>query len=1144
MPGVRVWLEQLFFDAFREHSDYALPVTLMKTGTFWPLVVLLGLSAIAQSPSAKDVPAEKTPQKTAADYPNEPYLYEYKHGVMRFENDGSGSREIQVRMRVQTAAGLTSAGQLVFDYNAANETLEIRSVRVIKTDGQVIQARADAVQDLSAPVAREAPLYTDAREKHVTVPGLAVGDTVEYEVVTTIQPLVPGQFWHNWDFIDRIICLDEQVDLNVPSSRAVKIKSPPELQPAVREEGDRKIYHWATSNLQRPKPEDLFAGLKFDRRSLRRRTPGRILMVSTFQSWEEIGKWYAELEKDRRVVTPEIQARADSIIQGQITDLAKATALYNWVSRNIRYVSLSFGVGRYQPHAAADVLEHRYGDCKDKSTLLDAFFEAEKIHSQTVLINSEQDVDPDLPSPSQFDHAINMVKINGEEQWLDSTLGVGPFGYLAEQLRGKQALVVFPDAAPALEKSPAKLALNTFWGLEIKGRITEQGKLDAIISADIRGEWEVSIRERLLSMPPGQMDSFLRMYSQRANQDTKQDFNLGDFKSSDPTDISRPLHLEVHFSGKLSDSNLKDMKKDDPGSSTQDLVRVLTNKDSSGSDSLLAVLPEHASQVEGPKEYSLKLEFTLPLQSESKVKPMDVHITRDFADYQASTSWENHTIRASWRFAVRVAEVPAAQAKEYERFRKEIVASMVDWGGNAKKSKRSHDKNTRATLVPPAEKPAEPLPPAAAELYSKAESDMQSNNWGNAEQALESVVKDVPDFQPAWNNLGKTRMALRKYADAEAAFRKYVELAPGTSDSYQQLAYCLISQEKYSEAAEVLGKDLANNPKDAYALRQLGYVHLQLHQAEQAVEDLEKAASITSDDAYAQFLLGSAYVDFNKHDKAASAFERAISLDSSDRMLNRAAYRLAEGKTHLDRAESWSARSINQVEAELNQVTAQSVQAKTVMLLYAVGGYWDTMGWIKFQKNDLSAAEKYTQASWELMDDTTIGAHLARIYEAEGQKDKAIETFAQALTLVPNTRSANDDEKDARKRLGVLLGGDSLVDARINESKARVKERRSVQIANSAGAEGIAQYIVIIGLGSKITEIQANSPDNQLDRLTDSIRAAVVPQTFPDGTIVKLPRTAVLACPRSDQPCKFSLQSPAAAERVFPTGPSRAEGKP
>jgi Domain of Unknown Function with PDB structure (DUF3857)/Transglutaminase-like superfamily len=398
--------------------------------------------------------------KAGSDYSAEPFIYEFLHATMRYESEGTGSLEVQGRIRVNTAAGLARAGQLVFNYNAANEKLDVRSVQVIKADRSVIHAGPEAVQDLSSPLARLAPMYTDARQKHVTVPGLEVGDTVDYDVATvTVQPLMPGQFWQTWNFTDDAICLEEQVDLNVPLNRSIKLKSPPGIEPAVHQDGDRRIYHWAASNLRHRDEADFFNNFKFDVPSLLqgvRLPPGRKIMFSTFQSWEEVGRWYAQLERDRRTPTPEIRALADSIVKGQATELDKVHALYDWVSRNIRYVSLSFGVGRYQPHTAAEVLANRYGDCKDKTTLLEALLEAEGFHGQAVLIHSKMDLDAAVPTPHQFDHAITLVRIAGEDKWLDSTLGVGPFGYLLPQLRGKDALVVFTDAAPALSQDAVR----------------------------------------------------------------------------------------------------------------------------------------------------------------------------------------------------------------------------------------------------------------------------------------------------------------------------------------------------------------------------------------------------------------------------------------------------------------------------------------------------------------------------------------------------------------------------------------------------------------------------------------------------------------------------------------------------------------
>ena len=416
---------------------------------------------------------------------------------MRYEDDGSGSREVRGRIRVQTSAGLPTAGQLVFEYNAVDEKVEIRSVRVLKPDGSVVAAGPDAVQDLNAPKTSEAPMYTDARQKHVTVPGLSVGDAVEYNIFVTSKPLLPGQFWQIWNFERRIVALDEQLDLNVPANRVLKIKSSQGIETSTHLEGDRRLYHYSTSNLKTPPPIDIFKDFKFDVIQLLqgpRPPPPPRVMFSTFQDWTSIADWYAQLERDRRIPTAEIRTQADEIARGRQSDEDKAAALYYWVSQNIRYVSLSFGVGRYQPHSAAEVLANRYGDCKDKTTLLEAMLEAEGLRAQPVLANLVADIDPEIPNPLQFDHVITFLPLGSKESWLDTTLSVGPFGYLPPQLRGKQVLLVYAIPSSALRKTPQDFPFTVEYRIGVDGTVDGLGTMDATVELQTRGDLEVLIR--------------------------------------------------------------------------------------------------------------------------------------------------------------------------------------------------------------------------------------------------------------------------------------------------------------------------------------------------------------------------------------------------------------------------------------------------------------------------------------------------------------------------------------------------------------------------------------------------------------------------------------------------------------------------
>src|SRR5580658_9296392 len=281
------------------------------------------------------------------DYSQEAFVVEQYRTRYRFESDGTGRRETVARIRVMSEAGVQQWGQLQVGYNSANERVEITYVRVVQQDGSVVKAGDDSVQDLTAPVEHEAPVYTDYRQKHITVPGLRPGEVLEYDMVTVIHtPLAAGQFWADYDFDKSNISLDETVDVDVPAGRPLKLKCKPGMDAKISEENGRRIYHWTSSHLER---EDDSAKAKDDRDKDKKKKKHRPeddrpdVQLTTFETWEQIGRWYAALEKDRRAPSPEVRAKAQELTKGLNTDLEKTEALYDFVAKNFRYVSLSLG---------------------------------------------------------------------------------------------------------------------------------------------------------------------------------------------------------------------------------------------------------------------------------------------------------------------------------------------------------------------------------------------------------------------------------------------------------------------------------------------------------------------------------------------------------------------------------------------------------------------------------------------------------------------------------------------------------------------------------------------------------------------------------------------------------------------------------
>src|SRR4030095_848890 len=155
-------------------------------------------------PPAPPITVKTAPTvETAADYSQEAFVIEQLKMFYRFEKDGTGQRDLSMRVRVQTEAGLERFGQLVFAYSSANENFDVDFLRVRKADGTVITGAASDIQDLSAPIAREAPVYTDLRQKHLTVRGLRPGDKLEYHLVWRVtSPLAANHFWFEHDFFE------------------------------------------------------------------------------------------------------------------------------------------------------------------------------------------------------------------------------------------------------------------------------------------------------------------------------------------------------------------------------------------------------------------------------------------------------------------------------------------------------------------------------------------------------------------------------------------------------------------------------------------------------------------------------------------------------------------------------------------------------------------------------------------------------------------------------------------------------------------------------------------------------------------------------------------------------------------------------
>jgi len=1052
-------------------------------------------SSQAQSPSSPSPagPTSKTEANSSSpakhDYSQESYVVEKVTTRYRFENDGTGRKEVVARIRVQSEAGVEQWGQVVVGYNSANERVEIPYVRVRKQDGSVVTAPTDSVQDLSAPLEREAPVYTDYRQKHITVPGLRPGETLEYDLVTVIHtPLAPGQFWTDYSFEKNGIVLDEELDIDVPTGRSLKLKNKPGLDPKITEADGRRVYHWSGSHLER---EDDDKNKKKSKKKKDDDAPA--IQMTTFTSWEAVGSWYAGLEHERRQPSADVRAKADELTKGSTTDLAKVEVLYDYVAKNFRYVSLSLGVGRYQPHAAADVFHNQYGDCKDKHTLLASMLEAEGFHASSVLINSSRKLDPDVPSPAQFDHVITLLPMGKEEVWMDTTTEVAPFRLLSYNIRKKQALVIPASGAAHLEETPADGPFPNRQVQDIDGKVDELGKLTAHVSFDVRGDTELLMRMIFRRVPNSQWQKMVETMNGMAGLDAE----ITNLKVGDPADTKHPFELSYD----LAKANYLDWskKKSDLDLPLAQFTLVEADEDDTGPDA-------EPIQFGPPGVYAYHLRIAFPSKYDVRT-PLPFAMKRDYAEYSASYKLEGSTFIAERTLTMRQRELTAGRTGDYLAFRRAVNSDLVQ-----------HvlvESTVAGTPTPPAGMKAD-------ELNDSGRAALANGNLPLAILLLKRAVDEDPKHKYAWNNLGLAYLASRQDDDAIAAFKKAAEVNPYDEFAFNNLGRAYWQERKYEDSAAAFRKQLEVNPLDKYAQSNLGQMYAEWRKYDLAAPELEKAVSLDPENATLQVSLGDTYLNLGKDEKALAAFDRAVNLSATPLVWNNIAYQLSLRGAHLDKAQQYAESAVAATAAALRNVSLDQLSANDLGLVRSLIAYWDTLGWVYFARGDYDKAERYVLPAWQLGHHGEVGDHLGQIYEKRGDKEKAIQTYSEALSgLRPSS--------DTTERLAKVLGGKEKVEPSVSKYRAALSGSLTTNLNKLGAATGDAEYFLLLGGDHqqvKVESIKFVGGDDKMRVYDEAVHRLQWNMSLPDDSPTRILRRGTLSCPANGGNCDFTLTVP------------------
>ena len=397
-----------------------------------------------------------------------------------------------------------------------------------------------------------------------------------------------------------------------------------------------------------------------------------------FATWDDMGKWYSALLAGRMEASAELKQQVASLTAGKSTQLAKMQAIAGFVQHDIRYVAIELGIGDWQPHPAAEVFAHHYGDCKDKATLTRAMLHEIGIESYHVVINTERGaVTSETPAYHGFNHAILAIKLPdglndpslvatlphpklGRILFFDPTDEMTPFGQIRGELQDNYALLVTRDGGELIASPQQPPAMN---GIERIAKLT----LDD--SGTLKGEVkEVRLGQRAAS----------ERWALRAV--TK--------------DVDRIKPIETLLSNSLSSYHITHASivnlnlRDQPFGFNYSFESPSYAKNAGG---LLLVRPrvlgnkaygfletkeprKFPIEFEGPARDTDTFEITIPAGYEVDDLPPPVDADYGFASYHSKTEVKGNVIDYTRTFEVKELSVPVSRAEELRKFYR-IIAS-------------------------------------------------------------------------------------------------------------------------------------------------------------------------------------------------------------------------------------------------------------------------------------------------------------------------------------------------------------------------------------------------------------------------------------------------------------------------------------
>ncbi len=519
-------------------------------------------------------------------------------------------------------------------------------------------------------------LVSDVRTRLLQIPAADPGNLVGYEVEHEDKPYV---LQDEWLFQQTVPVGEARYTLELPPGweyKAVWLNYPEtQATPA----GSNQ-WQWVVRDVKAVRPEEDMPPWRgvAGQMIVSFYPPGGDVQNKGFRSWEEMGRWYAQLASGRANPSPEIKQKVAELTASAKTPLEKMQAASRFVQRDVRYVAIELGIGGWQPHPAPEVFTHKYGDCKDKATLMSAMLKEVGVDSYYVTINTERGaVKADTPAHMYwFNHAILAIRLPegisdpalaatmqhpklGKILFFDPTDELTPLGQLRGEMQANYGLVVTPDGGELVRLPQLPPEMN---GIRRTGKF--------VLSA--LGTLTGDIREVRVGDPAASQRYALRIAARDADRikpiETLLSHSLATFRLTKASVINF-AQTDQPFGYDYS------LVAENYAKAGGNLLLVRPRVVGTKSSSLLEAKEPRKFPVEfdGPQRDTDTFEITVPPGYEVEDLPPPANADYSFASYHSKTEANGNVLKYTRTMEIKELSVPLSKIEELKKFYRVIA---------------------------------------------------------------------------------------------------------------------------------------------------------------------------------------------------------------------------------------------------------------------------------------------------------------------------------------------------------------------------------------------------------------------------------------------------------------------------------------